>query len=76
MSQNNGIKLLPVHEARLSERAKESQLIIDVPPGIYEIFGSKRNVLLAIADPLKDPNNGFSGMVMVLGGNRVAGICT
>ena len=74
--KNNAIKLLPIYDATLSERAEASQLIIDALPEFYEIFGNKKNVLLAIADLLGDPNSDISSGVMALGGNCVAAIYT
>ncbi len=39
MLKNNAIKLLPIYEKTLSERAEASQLIIEALPEFYELFG-------------------------------------
>jgi len=76
MIHSNRITLVPIHEVSLLKRGKASQLIFDAIPEFYEIFGNKRNVLLAISELLGKTNSDISSGVMALDNDSVVGICT
>ena len=76
MIQSNTIRLVPIHGVSLPKRGEASQLIFDAIPEFYEIFGNKRNVLLAISELLGETNSDISSGVMALDNDCVVGICT